>query len=324
MLSPTPCTENDTGDMLNAKQRCQTWASDELNLKEDASSETLRKVFLKNLHDGFSLPSEDHCAAFHYLQAIAETDADVAFPERFIIQEENRLNRAVEKFARNILHIPPPHRKEQWEELYNQCRGTLRPLLRCELLRPGLDVDMSDISSKDTDSMELATKLSEMLIAVPIKRGKWRQQIRDLWKDEPSKASRVAKRFRHRYPNFAAIDSLLIQELVNAPKLWKLRRVPPVKPKKQPVQQQSLFLRFVVMAIVVAVFTIVLRGIEAGSKRKSPGDEYREWERIQKSTPRLREIMQPYTDTKLDVLLDHMDNQDNTPQFENLLKSNKP
>lgn len=282
----------------SARSRCDRWARSQLGVSPDATLEDLRSAFWRRLGEQPELPPEELRVAFDYLQRCATGPVPMAYPELFLRAEENRLRRDVESFAAKMFHLPPAQRRQRWSELREQCQGWSVPLARCEALQRGLDVDLAALDREKPDVAALGQLLCEMSIQVPSRRAVMRQQIRDLWKDEPYLSSRAAKRLRSRHPKFAALDPGLVEECVKAPALAHL---PVATTPRQTGQRQDQNPWSMVAPAVFIAFVLILGVVgnterdRRENERKRQDDEFQQRiNRIEQDLlQRMNEISRP-------------------------------
>ena len=222
-------------------RRRMEWAQDRLEAPTDVSENQLKSRFFACLEDEDFVPDEALAPAFRVLQSAVRGSTDGEDPKPFRREQEEKLQDDIEAFAREMLKIAVPQRREQWRELVERAEGAAKLQNRLQRLRLGLDVDLAEVDKSDEAAVELAWRAAELFPLRPLARAVRRHRILQSWDAEPKKWEVAARRFSQRYPELAQLAPELISRLSQHSQETRQKKQVKKRQKRQQATPHQVF-----------------------------------------------------------------------------------
>jgi hypothetical protein len=271
---------NKTGDASSmvAEQR-RAWAWRQLGLPSDSPLDQITPHMLRSLRQANYLPDKSLVAAWKEL--VPTIHAPHADDQGFAESEVSRLMDRVRQFGQSMFELPIPERRRQWLALLRECGSDDRPSMFLTALRPGLDVEWSELDKATPDIQQLGRYCGELFVLPRRERAMRRAEILQQLTASPVELMLLRgklEQFQTIFHSVAKLEPTLLASLY----CWKLSvtslavRPPPAVPRvvlKQDWSRSShrwlVYLGCFVLGIVLAAFRYGSTGSTSVPKSKT-------------------------------------------------------
>ena len=189
------------------------WAFGQFDLPADASeADTLAAVASALQLHGF-VPTESLSDALGVVRGTAN-ELDVE-RRSFALDEEQRLLDSVSRFGEHMFSLSPDDRSVEWQALLAETSRSPRPHALASALRRGVRVDASVVPIDDVNLNELAAELFALFPLPAARKSTRRWEVLSRLCQDNDRWAVAAIHLRDEYPEIAAIDQPLIDQLAD-------------------------------------------------------------------------------------------------------------